>query len=99
MAKKRVISPEVCTHHHPGKNYCIHIRLPGVRKENIDLKLSKKEFCVKGSRADVDFAGCYSLAHSVNVNKAKAKFYDKDGLLEIIVPLTEPLRRKKITVK
>ena len=99
MAKKRLISPEVCTHHHSGKKYEIHVRLPGVRKENIDLKFSKKGFCIKGSRADAIFSGCYSLAHSVNVNKVKTKFYDEDGLLEITVPLVQPLRSKKITIK
>lgn len=99
MAKKRVISPEVCTHHHSGKRYEIHVRLPRVRKENIELNFSKKGFCIKGSRSDVIFARCYSLEHSVDVNKVKTKFYNKDGLLEIIAPLTKPLRSKKITIK
>lgn len=99
MPKIPNVAPEVCVHHHSGKNYEIHIKLPGVKKENIDLNFSRKGFSVKGTRADVVFAGSHSLEHSVDVNKIKTKHYDVEGLLEVIAPLVQPLRTKKIQVK
>jgi HSP20 family molecular chaperone IbpA len=45
-------------------------------------------------RDDVVYLGCFSLAHAVNEDKAKAKF--ENGLLKIEVPLKSPIKGKRV---
>ncbi|NIU81379.1 hypothetical protein GWN63_03930 [Candidatus Bathyarchaeota archaeon] len=71
--------------------------MPGVEKKDIQVNVSEQSFCVRGSREDIDFLGCWSLAHPVNEEKAKAKY--KNGLLYAIMPLKKPLKGKKIPVE
>lgn len=99
MVKRTLVAPEVHTHYHSGKKYEIHVMLPRVKKENIDLNFSKKGFCVKAYRPDAIFSACHQLHHPVDVNKVKTKHYDVEGLLEITVPLLQPIVCKKIPIK
>jgi HSP20 family protein len=93
---KPLLAPAVCVDH-DRENYSIQIELPGVKKDDIVLEISEQSFCVKGSRTDADLAGCYFLAHSVNADKAKAKF--ESGLLNVTIPLKQPLVGKKIPIE
>ena len=38
------------------------------------VSMGKQNLCVEATRGDVDYLGCFSLAHAVNEDKAKAKF-------------------------
>ncbi len=96
---KRMVTPEIHSHYHAGKKFEVHVMLPKVRKENIELTFDKKGFCVRGSRPDVEFAACHSFPHPVDMNKVKTKYYNVEGLLEINVPLLHPIATKKITIK
>ena len=53
--------------------------------------------CVEAARDDVVYLGCFSLAHAVDENKAKAKF--DNGLLKIEVPLKAPIKGKRIQIE
>jgi HSP20 family molecular chaperone IbpA len=97
MAKK-LVSPEVCVHQHEGKRYEIHVKLPGVKKEDIDLRFSRRGFCVEGTRGDTIFSGCYTLENSVDLNRVKTKFYDVEGLVEITAPIVKAVKSKKIRI-
>ncbi len=99
LSKQRLIAPEICAHYHSGKNYEVHVFLPKVKKEDIELNFHKNGFSVKGHRSDVIFAASHSLAHPVDVNKVKTQYYDVEGLLEITVPLLKPIVPRKITIK
>ncbi len=50
----------------------------------------------KTVRGDVVYLGCFSLAHAVNEDKAKAKF--ESGLLKIEVPLKSPIKGKRVKI-
>jgi HSP20 family protein len=107
MAKKKVVKKEarpvkptlsaIMYMDHDDKNYYIQVELPGVKKEDAELEVSDQSFCIRGERADVELLGCYILTHSVNAEKAQAKF--DNGLLSIEIPIKKILKGKKITIK
>ena len=49
------------------------------------------------SRDDAEFAGCWTLAHEVDEDKAKAKY--ENGLLRVTIPLKKPVEGKKVEIK
>jgi len=91
-----VVVPEVCIDH-DDHAYSIEVELPGVKKEDVKLSVGEQSFCVEGSRGDVVFVGCFSLVHSVDEDKAKAKF--ESGLLKIDVPLKAAIKGRKIAIE
>jgi len=91
-----VVTPEVCIDH-DDKAYSIEVQLPGVDKTHIELSVGEQSLCVEAARDDVVFLGCYSLAHVVDENKAKAKF--ESGLLKIDIPLKSPIKGKIIKIQ
>jgi HSP20 family protein len=93
---KPVLTPEACFDH-DSEMYYIQIELPGVKKEDVELSASEQTLCVEGSREDVILFGCFTLAHPVNADKAKAS-YD-NGLLTVEIPLKAPITGKKIKIE
>jgi HSP20 family protein len=91
-----VVTPEVCIDH-DDKSYYIEVELPGVAKEHVDLSIGEQSICVEAARDDVVYLGCFNLAHTVDENKAKAKF--ENGLLKIEVPLKAPIKGKRIAIE
>ncbi len=82
---------------HDNKSYYIQVELPGVKKEDVTLEVSDQSMCVTGTRSDVDFQGCYVLAHPANGEGAKAKF--EDGLLNVEIPIKKILKGKKVPIE
>ncbi len=95
---KPLLSPDIVVIH-DQEGYYIEVELPGVKKKDLELEVAEQGFTVKGSRSDFDFVGSYYLAHQVNTEKVKAKF--DDGLLDITIPLKQPLKvaGKKISIE
>ena len=91
-----VVTPEVCIDH-DDKAYYIDVELPGVDKEHVDLSVGEQSLCVEATREDTVYLGCFSLAHPVDENKAKAKF--ENGLLKVEVPLKAPIKGKRIRIE
>ncbi len=82
---------------HDKKFYYIEIELPGVKKEDIELSVSDQSFCVRAPREDIEFLGCYMLAHLSNMDATRAKF--ENGLLSMEIPLKKEQKEKKVTVE
>ncbi|MCW4002823.1 MAG: Hsp20/alpha crystallin family protein [Candidatus Bathyarchaeota archaeon] len=82
---------------HDEKEYLINFELPGVDKDHIEVHVSEQSLCVTGSRDDAELAGCYTLAHEVDADKAEAKY--ENGLLRLRLPLKEPAEGKKIEIQ
>jgi HSP20 family protein len=81
---------------HDKKFYYIEVELPGVKKEDIELSVSDQSFCVRAPRDDVEFLGCYMLAHLADTDATRAKF--DNGLLSIEIPLKKEQKEKKVTI-
>ncbi len=98
MSNKKQVKPQKptvtpnATMDHDDEFYYIQVELPGVRKADINLSVSDQSFCLRGPREDLEFLGCYVLAHLADTNKTKAKF--NNGLLSIEIPL-KPIRKEK----
>lgn len=90
------LSPEISADHDDVK-YHIEIGLPGVKKEDIDLEMTDSSFCIKASKEDIAYNACYTLAHSIDIEKVEANF--ENGLLIVIAPFQHELCGTKITIK
>jgi HSP20 family protein len=97
MSKERVpVLPASCIYHDREK-YTIELELPGSSGEDIDLEMTKSTFCLKSPRNDVEYFGCWVLAHEIDPNKAKATF--KNGLLTVTAPLAKPFKGTKVKIE
>ena len=83
--------------YHDDKSYYIQVEMPGVKKEDVELSISDQSYCVRGAREDIEFLGCYVLAHAVDTEKVKAKF--ENGLLNVEIPIKKILKGKKVAVE
>lgn len=98
MAEKARIpvSPTACVYHDREK-YTIEVELAGVDKKNIHFEMTEIAFCLKAPKNDVEYSGCWVLAHAVNPNKAKATF--KNGLLTVTAPLAKPFKGVTVLIE
>ncbi|MEM3624477.1 MAG: Hsp20/alpha crystallin family protein [Nitrososphaerales archaeon] len=84
-------------HDEKDEGYEIEVELPGVKKEEINLYFWSRGFCVDANKEELAYSGCYTLAHDVKIDEAKAKF--ENGLLKIKVPFKEKLRARKVSIE
>jgi len=82
---------------HDRERYKIQVELPGVKKDDIDLEVSESSFCIRASRKDAEMAGCYFLAHPVDIDGVDASF--DEGLLNVSIPFKIPIRGKRIDIR
>ena len=82
---------------HDKKFQYIEVELPGVKKEDIELSVSDQSFCVHAPREDIEFLGCYVLAHLAETDNTKAKY--ENGILSIESPLKKQQKDKKVTIE
>lgn len=82
--------------YHTEDEYIMEIELPGVNKEDIDVKITENTFCVRAPRKNMEYTGCWVLAHEFNADKSNASY--ENGLLTVRVPLTETKEGKEIRV-
>ncbi len=95
---ENVVTPDACFDHDEN-GYFIDVELPGVKKEAIDLSIGPQSLCIEAPRANGEFIylGCFTLAHTVDEGKAKAKY--ENGLLRINVPFKAPIKGKRIPIE
>jgi HSP20 family protein len=82
---------------HDKKFYYVEVELPGVKKEDIELSVSDQSFCVRAPREDIEFLGCYVLAHLADTDNTKAKF--ENGMLSMEIPLKKQQKEKKVPIE
>jgi HSP20 family protein len=88
---EKIVSPEICLFTDENlETLNIQIELPGVDKDNIDLKFYEDGFYVVAKKEDTKYMGSYSLIFSVRPEKAIANY--SNGLLTINVPYMQPLK-------
>lgn len=98
MAEEERISvaPSAFLYHDKDK-YTIEIELPGVHKKDIEFEATTTGFCLRAPRDDIEYVGCWMLAHSIEPEKASASF--SNGLLTVSVPLAERLEGIRVPIK
>ena len=95
--KARIRVPPTACVYHDREKYTIEVELAGVAKKNIDFAMSETSFCLKAPRNDVEYFGCWVLAHAVDPNKAKATF--ENGLLRVTAPLAKPFLGVRVSIE
>lgn len=92
-----------------GDDVVVKTELPGMKKEDIDVSLTKDTITISGEKKKEEkvekkdyyslersygsFKRSFSLPAEVHAEKASAKF--KDGILEIRIPKTEEAKKKE----
>ncbi|MFZ3122279.1 MAG: Hsp20/alpha crystallin family protein [Thermodesulfovibrionales bacterium] len=92
-----------------GDDVVVKTELPGMKKEDIDVSLTKDTITISGEKKKEEkvekkdyyslersygsFKRSFSLPAEVHTEKASAKF--KDGILEIRIPKTEEAKKKE----
>jgi HSP20 family protein len=92
-----------------GDDVVVKAELPGMKKEDIDISLTKDTITISGEKKKEEkvekkdyysiersygsFKRSFSLPSEVQTEKASAKF--KDGVLEIRIPKTEEAKKKE----
>src|SRR5674476_1391548 len=82
---------------HDKVNYTIEAELPGVHHQLIDFEASENSFCLSAPRDDIEYFGCWMLAHAIDPKKAAATF--SNGLLRVTAPLVESCEGVKVPIK
>ena len=94
-------------------NFVLHVELPGVTKDDIELHLENRTLTIRGERKmekgyNVDnyiqrerlygrFARAFTLPATIEQDKISANF--KDGVLEVVLPKAEEVKPKLIPVQ
>jgi HSP20 family protein len=83
---------------HDTEKYYAQVELPGVKKEDIELEVMENGLCIRGMKGEKEISGCWMLGHMVKVDDVKATY--KEGLLDIVMPMKNPLKGgKKIDIQ
>lgn len=90
------VLPTACVYHDREK-YTIEVELAGVDKKDIEFQMSETSFCLKAPRNDVEYFGCWVLAHDISPKKAKGTL--KNGLLTVTAPLAKPMKGIKVPIE
>jgi HSP20 family protein len=97
-AEKRTVVPMVDVNHNEDDTGLeIRVDLAGAAKESVDLDVGEEGFCIKAEGEDFRYEMCYTLAHKVKGDGAKAKF--DSGLLKINVPFKDFLHGHKVNIE
>ena len=88
------VSPRLCAYSdREHTKLHIEIELPGVRQEDIDLKMHEDSFALHAERDEVVFVGSYATCCPVNPDKAEAVY--NNGLLKVDVPYKDAMSDAK----
>ncbi len=96
------------------RNVYLHAELPGIERENVKISVSEDRILsLKGEKKREEkvesknyvrvernygsFSRSFALPDNINVEKVEAKF--ENGMLNLILPKTEPAKPKEVSIE
>jgi HSP20 family protein len=91
MAQEKInVSPDVCSYFDSDDSHInIEVSLPGVKKEDIGLKLLEDSLFLSAPRDDINYVATLTICCPVVPEKAVAKY--ENGLLKIKAPFKDAM--------
>jgi HSP20 family protein len=91
MAEEKIsVSPDVCSYFvDDDTKLSIEVSLPGVKRENISLKLLEDSLFLTAPRDDIKYVTTLAMCCPVVPGKAEAKY--ENGLLRITAPFKDAM--------